>query len=440
MPDIQGIRKCGKGLAGLGLFVLVCLTLSSNCDELDTTPPAQVNLYPVPPQDSSFVVTWPPSDDEDFDAYRLYEAPTEDMADKLAIYETHDRNDTLYVVQGIGEYEKRFYQLGVLDQAGNEALSEAVMARTLLKIVYLKCGGDCESTSLKIMDENGNHNTNLVGPSSSLYSTEFIKYHQFTPDGRKILFIGRHGYIYTIELDGSNETLLYTIMAGDLSSNPFHPDGSRMAISCILEGNYEISVINLDGTNATRLTFNEDRDSFPVFSPDGEKIVYMRDKKIYIVDTDGSNQTLLLDYGYYPQFSPDGSTIMYVSSSPAGNSMAIYTMDVDGTNHKMLADDIFNFYDVQYSPDGSQIVFSATQGGNIDIYIMDSDGSNQTRLTNSVGKDTDTRFSPDGAKILFQSYRDGNSEIYIMNNDGSNQIRLTESSFLVCCPEVQPLP
>ncbi len=35
MPDIQGIRKCGKGLAGLGLGVLVCLTLSTTCSWLN---------------------------------------------------------------------------------------------------------------------------------------------------------------------------------------------------------------------------------------------------------------------------------------------------------------------------------------------------------------------------------------------------------------------
>jgi Ca2+-binding RTX toxin-like protein len=74
-----------------------------------------------------------------------------------------------------------------------------------------------------------------------------------------------------------------------------------------------------------------------------------------------------------------------------------------------------------YSPDGSQIVFSR----NNDIYIMDVDGSNQTLLTSSPGGDFQAVWSPDGSKIAFTSNRDGNNEIYVINVDGSNEINIT---------------
>jgi len=59
-----------------------------------------------------------------------------------------------------------------------------------------------------------------------------------------------------------------------------------------------------DGNNQTRLTF--DKGLHPQFSPDGSKIVYVSDGGIYIMNVDGSNQTRLTQSGDddVPQFQP----------------------------------------------------------------------------------------------------------------------------------------
>ena len=66
-------------------------------------------------------------------------------------------------------------------------------------------------------------------------------------------------------------------------------------------GNYEIFVMDADGSNQTRLTDDPARDADPSWSPDGTRIAFAssRDRnwnyEIYVMDADGSNQTRLTD-------------------------------------------------------------------------------------------------------------------------------------------------
>ena len=48
------------------------------------------------------------------------------------------------------------------------------------------------------------------------------------------------------------------------SSNHHDPDGR----------DFEIYMINLDGSGLTRITYSEGFDGFPVFSPDGQHLVF----------------------------------------------------------------------------------------------------------------------------------------------------------------------
>jgi Tol biopolymer transport system component len=38
--------------------------------------------------------------------------------------------------------------------------------------------------------------------------------------------------------------------------------------------NFDLYMINVDGTGLERITFNETFDGFPMFSPDGKKLVF----------------------------------------------------------------------------------------------------------------------------------------------------------------------
>lgn len=94
-----------------------------------------------------------------------------------------------------------------------------------------------------------------------------------------------------------------------------------------------------------------------------DKIAFMsyRDEnwEIYIMDADGSNQTNLTNTPIdemNPHFSPDGSEILFQSEG------ALYTMSPDGTNKQMLPTDQLHAFNGRFSWDGAKIVFSASSG------------------------------------------------------------------------------
>ena len=158
--------------------------------------------------------------------------------------------------------------------------------------------------------------------------------------------------------------------------------------------------------------------------------------EIYIMNIDGSEQVNLTNNSAnddYPSFSPDGSKIAFTSDRD-GN-LEIYTMNVDGSDQVRLTNNPANDEWPCFSSDGAKITFNSNRDGNWEIYIMNIDGSEQVRLTNNQtdannpasANDWVPSFSPDGSKIAFLSGRDKNDEIYIMNIDGSEQIRLTNN-------------
>ena len=146
---------------------------------------------------------------------------------------------------------------------------------------------------------------------------------------------------------------------------------------------------------------------------------------IWVMNVNGSNQTRLTQKGgadYQPSWSPDGTQIAFASDRENGSSIIsddIYVMNADGSNQIRLTKS--GGYDYQpgrlaevkhygpsWSPDGTQIVFASDRESDSyikDIYVMNADGSNQIRLTESGGYEPS--WSPDGTQIVFASDRIG---------------------------------
>src|SRR5262245_2290606 len=77
-----------------------------------------------------------------------------------------------------------------------------------------------------------------------------------------------------------------------------------------------------------------------------------------------------------------------------------------GTARRLTSTPSFEI-DPYFSPDGSQIAFSATIAGNTDVYVVSANGGDPKRLTYHPCLDRVRGWTPDGKSIVFASNRTG---------------------------------
>lgn len=229
------------------------------------------------------------------------------------------------------------------------------------------------------------------------------------------------------------------------------------------DGNYELYVMDPDGTDIRNLTSHPASDTAPVPSPDGRRIAFQSNRdnnnEIYILDLETGAQTNLTNdeaNDHSPTWLSDGSSIAFVSDRDAillDEALGlwtndIYIMEADGSDPRRVTDsNLTNGHSgLAWSPDGRSVALCLSSftahGGffSLGIHLLDLNDSTLTRLTfDSSTSQCDPHWSPDGSKLLFVSSGSGFSNIFVMNADGTDQkVVTTESSAYDTTPSWSP--
>jgi len=195
-----------------------------------------------------------------------------------------------------------------------------------------------------VMKADGTCQTNLTNDPGDDWSPAW------SPNGGRIAFSHFfEGNAFTdialINVDGSGFQRL-TNGGGEYPA--WAPDGTRIAFASARDGNYEIYVMNVDGTNQIRLTDNPAYDMLPTWSPDGMRIAFdtQRDTyppvevgigpefEIHIINTDGSGDVRLTnnqEEDRFPAWGPRG----LIAFSRNG---ALFVMKPDGSDQIQLSE------------------------------------------------------------------------------------------------------
>jgi Tol biopolymer transport system component/pimeloyl-ACP methyl ester carboxylesterase len=233
----------------------------------------------------------------------------------------------------------------------------------------------------------------------------------------------------------------------DDSVPDWSPDGGKIAFASRRDGNWEIYVMedvndaiqNPGNTEVRRLTNHEGDDLLPAWSPDGQQIAFASDRdgdwEIYVMQADGSGLRQLTDNTSYeskPSWSPDGAKIAYDSGE--GFERDIYVMDSDGTNQERIIQASGGW--PAWSPVDNQIAYFDRVDGNPEIYIVNLDGTNQTRLTINNRDDWEPSWSADGKWLLYVSGMV--PDVVMMRADGTETHYLTQDNFEDWSPVWRP--
>ena len=112
---------------------------------------------------------------------------------------------------------------------------------------------------------------------------------------------------------GNKQTTI-TFSATEIVAPPAEP--ARIAFSSSRDGNFEVYVMDVDGSNQTRLTDDAAFAGGGDWSPDGAEIAFFSDRDggeffdIFVMDADGSNQanlTISSSDDVWPQGPPTGA-------------------------------------------------------------------------------------------------------------------------------------
>jgi Tol biopolymer transport system component len=162
---------------------------------------------------------------------------------------------------------------------------------------------------------------------------------------------------------------------GTLARPRVSRDGRRVAVARTVQGNTDVWL--LDEVRASRLTFDAAIDSYPVWSPDGSRIVF------------SSNRT-----GQYD----------------------LYQMRaLGGVEERLLAPSDQNGFPYSWSVDGGRLLYSSVAAqGNVDLWIVPMVGDRTPRaFLNTSFRETYGVFSPDGRWVAYQSNESGRPEVYV---------------------------
>lgn len=263
----------------------------------------------------------------------------------------------------------------------------------------------------------------------------------WSPDGRYIVAQARLNNVASIlrvEVGPDNKPVGINInlTEGETSDNVFpawSPDSSQIAFQSKRSGgDYQVHVMNADGSDKRMVTDGKGLAKQPVWSPDGQSIAFVLSdgvsakSEIHVVPATGGAARALTSNGSVksnPIWTHDGKSILFTQGS-GDRDRAISIVPVEGGEPRNIVDPSA-VGGLQLSPTEPRLVYYRVlvEARGTDIYTVTLDGGAPVVVTAASPDDYHPAWSPDGKKLTWASSRPaaGGAQyrVVVGNVDGS---------------------
>jgi serine/threonine-protein kinase len=200
------------------------------------------------------------------------------------------------------------------------------------------------------------------------------------------------------------------------------PDGTRVALAIIAGANTDIWIWDIPHKTPTKLTFDKAADLYPVWTPDGKRVVFYSARGgglggVYWRSEDGTGEEELLgskpDKAIFPwSFSRDGKTMALVelSLTPLQDDIGMMSMEGKREMKELLQDNSYWEMEPQISPDGRYVAYQSNESGKGQIYVRTFPDVTKGRWQVSSDGGNSPLWSPNGQELF---YRNGDATMTV---------------------------
>jgi serine/threonine-protein kinase len=219
-------------------------------------------------------------------------------------------------------------------------------------------------------------------------------------------------------VDRQNKTELLPIPAQTYGKPELSPDGKKLAIVVWAGYKRDVYIYEVGTGRSTRLTLDENNGR-PVWTPDGERIVFMRNTQgqeepaLFWKPVDSSSESELLHSSKHFLFpgswSPDGKLLTFFEVRPITGA-DIFVLTVDGTREpELIVGTEATEWGPTFSPDGQYIAYVSDRDAKFQVYVRPYPENDWVRqISNDFGEEP--VWSPMGDKLF---YRNGDKWVVV---------------------------
>jgi len=211
------------------------------------------------------------------------------------------------------------------------------------------------------------------------------------------------------------------------------PDGTRVALDVIVGGDRDIWVWDFAAETLTRLTFDPRPDSHPVWTPDGQRVVFRSARagrdNLFWQAADGTGAVERLTESpnvHFPTaFSPDGTQLVFreETATPTGADVMVLALDggrpaaqppsqrVGGPGRSStssvqpLVQTPFQELNGEISPDGRWVAYQSDESGQQEIYVRPFPDTDRGRWQISTGGGEQPLWARSGKELFYLGQR-----------------------------------